>query len=167
MLHDVKTSLFCLISKIVAPLTPTVPLLVVAEAPVKVTLSKSAKGTSPPLDEKSSTIHSALVSQRLALWLLKVCETDFPVDWFWMTAVPPVLLLAVTVILIVSPALIYVDVSMLSLSAMYSYVEQGGLFLSFTYRDPTEVIRVVGIPFVLHRLVLATGSLHSKVVAYQ
>lgn len=51
---------------------------VVAEAPVKVTVPKSAKGTRELPDEKSSTIHSALSSWRAALCFVKVCVTVVP-----------------------------------------------------------------------------------------
>ena len=91
---------------VVAPLTPTVPESVLAEAPVKVTVPKSAKPTRLPFCSKSSTIHSALVSQREAGVdpLLKVCETFWPLVVFSMTAVPPVRLDAVTVTVMESPA---------------------------------------------------------------
>ena len=56
--------LLCSISMIVAPVTPTVVPLFTAEAPVNVTVPKFANETRDPLDSKSSTIHSALYSQR-------------------------------------------------------------------------------------------------------
>lgn len=89
----VNTVLLCLISIMVAPVTPTEPELVFAEQPVNSTEPKSAKLTKSPPDSKSSTIHSALYSQRdpSLPWLLKVCVTDLPVVLFSMTAVPPVL----------------------------------------------------------------------------
>ena len=90
----------------VAPLTPTeLPPLVTA-APVKVTVPKLAKGTKLFPDEKSSTIHSALVSQSVP-WVppeAKVWLTDLPVERLWMVAVPEFLVVAVTVIWIRSPA---------------------------------------------------------------
>lgn len=94
----------------VAPVTPTVVPLLTAEAEVKVTVPKSANGTSEQESDevhssKSSTIHSALYSQREpSATLLKVSDTVVPVVKFSMTAEPPVLELAVTVILIESPA---------------------------------------------------------------
>ena len=94
------------ISMIVAPVTPTLLPLFVAEAAVKVTVPKSAKLTRDPPDSKSSTIHSALYSQRdpkLAS-LLKVWVTVFPLVLLTILAVPPVLLLAVTVTVMESPA---------------------------------------------------------------
>ena len=86
-----------------APEGPTDPLLVPAFAPVKVTLPKLAKGTRPSLDEKSSTIHSALYSQSDG-WPENVCETVWPFEWFVIVAVPPVLDVAVTVTVTLSPA---------------------------------------------------------------
>lgn len=70
----------CSISIISAPVTPTVEPLLTAEAPVKATVPKLANETREPPDSKSSTIHSALYSQReprLAS-LEKVWVTDFP-----------------------------------------------------------------------------------------
>ncbi len=72
---SVMTWLFCSMSKMDAPGGPTVePLLVVADAPVNVTVPKFAKGTREPPESKSSTIHSAFVSQR-AGWSENVFET--------------------------------------------------------------------------------------------
>lgn len=108
--QEVKTLLFCSISIMVAPVTPTVVPLLTAEAEVKVTVPKSANGTSEQSVEeehssKSSTIHSALYSQREpSETLLKSSVTVVPVVKFSMTAEPPVLEVAVTVILIESPA---------------------------------------------------------------
>ena len=101
---EVKTLLPCLMSMMVAPLGPVVPDLVVASAFEKVTVPKLAKGTRPPPDEKSSTIHSASNSQSDGC-PENECETDFPVDLFVTVAVPPVLEDAVTVTVTVSPAL--------------------------------------------------------------
>lgn len=95
---------------IVAPDGPTVVPLLTAEAPVKVTVPKSAKGTSSQSpeeehSEKSSTIHSALYSHKEPSDTpLKVCVTVVPVVKFSMTALPEVLEVAVTVIWIESPA---------------------------------------------------------------
>lgn len=95
---------------IVAPEGPTVLPLFTAEASVKVTVPKSAKGTSSQSpeeehSEKSSTIHSALYSHREPSDTpLKVCVTVVPVVRFSMTALPEVLEVAVTVIWIESPA---------------------------------------------------------------
>lgn len=69
----------------------------VAEAPVKVTVPKSAKGTSALPDEKSSTIHSALSSWRALLCEVNVWVTVVPLDTFWTVAVPAVVEVAVTV----------------------------------------------------------------------
>src|ERR1700753_1366152 len=91
-------------SMIVAPDTPTLPLEVVAEAPLKVTVQKLANGTRELPDSKSSTIHSALVSQSLLDSPLKVWVTVLPVETFSMTAEPAPVLDAVTVILMVFPA---------------------------------------------------------------
>jgi hypothetical protein len=120
--HEVYTVLPCLISRIWDPETPTVPLEVVTDEPVNATVPKFARGTKPPPDEKSSTIHSALVwhslhhhvsnhplqnissHTRVNAYLLvspeKVLVTVFPVVRFWMTALPALVLVAVTVILI-------------------------------------------------------------------
>lgn len=108
--QEVKISLFCSMSMIVAPDGPTAVPLLVAEAPVKVTVPKSAKGTSEQSpeevhSEKSSTIHSALYSHNEpSVTPLKECVTVVPVVKFSMTALPPVLEVAVTVIWIESPA---------------------------------------------------------------
>lgn len=102
-------------SMIVAPVVPTVPELPVAEHPVylksalkviignkedltKVTVPKSAKVTRELPSSKSSTIHSALYSHKSpSTPPEKVCVTVVPVDTFSMTAVPAVVLVAVTV----------------------------------------------------------------------
>lgn len=108
--QEVRISLFCSISMIVAPDTPTVLPLFTAEASVKVTVPKSAKGTSSQSpeeehSEKSSTIHSALYSHsEPSDSPLKVCVTVVPVVKFSMTALPEVLEVAVTVIWMESPA---------------------------------------------------------------
>lgn len=77
----------------VAPETPTEPLEVVAEAPVNATEPKSAKVTRALFSSKSSTIHSALYSQRepSEASLEKVCVTVLPVETFLMVATPAVL----------------------------------------------------------------------------
>ena len=86
-----------------APDGPTVvPLTVPAAAPVNVTLPKSAKGTSPSVVLKSSTIHSASYSHRAGC-PEKLCEIVWPVDSFVIAAVPPVVEEAVTVTVTVSP----------------------------------------------------------------
>jgi hypothetical protein len=130
--HEVYTVLPCLISRICDPETPVVPLEVVTEEPVKVTVPKFAKGTKLFPDEKSSTIHSALVwhslhhhvsdyrlkgassynrvGSYLLVWPEKVLVTVFPVVKFWMTALPALVLVAVTVILIWSPGLTVIPV---------------------------------------------------------
>ena len=101
---EVRTVLLCSMSMIVAPDGPTdVPAVVVADAPVKVTVPKLAKGTSEEPSSKSSTIHSALYSQSEG-WPEKVCETVLPLLLFVIVAVPPVLDVAVTVTVTESPA---------------------------------------------------------------
>tara|TARA_R110002060_G_scaffold22072_5_gene29951 strand:- start:3306 stop:3662 length:357 start_codon:yes stop_codon:yes gene_type:complete len=107
---------------IVAPVTPTLVPLFTADAPLKVTVPKLANETREPPDSKSSTIHSALYSQSepREASLLKVWVTDVPVGYvslvdsdlksdgplvtFLTIAVPAVLLVAVTVTVITSPA---------------------------------------------------------------
>lgn len=104
--QSVRTVVSCLISIILAPVTPTVFPLCTAEAPVNVTVPKLAKVTWDPPESKSSMIHSALVSQsvpKLAS-LLKLWVTVFPVEVFLIIAVPPVLEVAVTVTVTTSPA---------------------------------------------------------------
>lgn len=100
----VRTLPFCSMSMMVAPDGPTVPEEPVAEAPVKVTSPKSAKGTSELPSEKSSTIHSALSSCRAADWPVNVWVTVVPLETFLTTAVPAVVEVAVTVTVMVSPA---------------------------------------------------------------
>ena len=100
----VRISPSCSMSMSVASPGPSVPEEVVAVASVKVTVPKSAKSTREPPEEKSSTIHSALSSSRALLWPLKVWVTVSPVLTFSITAVPPVVEVAVTVAVIVSPA---------------------------------------------------------------
>ena len=101
--QDVRTLLLCSMSMIVAPDGPTEPEDEVADAPVKVTVPKLAKGTRPPFDSKSSTIHSASYSQSEG-WPEKVCVTVVPFELFLMVAVPPVLEVAFTVVVTESPA---------------------------------------------------------------
>ena len=120
--QSVKIVLLCSISMIVAPVTPTLVPLFTADAPLKVTVPKLANETREPPDSKSSTIHSALYSQSepREASLLKVWVTDVPVGYvslvdsdlksdeplvtFLTIAVPAVLLVAVTVTVITSPA---------------------------------------------------------------
>jgi len=74
-------------SMICAPDRPTDPEAVEAEAPVKVTVPKLTSGTRAPFCSKSSTIHSALVSQREPLVCdVKVCETDLFLVTFLIVA---------------------------------------------------------------------------------
>src|SRR5437879_1378898 len=87
----------------VAPEGVTEEPLLVAAAPVKVTVPKSAKGTREPLDSKSSTIHSALYSHSWFDSPLKEWVTVLPVETFSTVAVPADLLDAVTVILMTFP----------------------------------------------------------------
>jgi hypothetical protein len=101
---DVRIFPLCSMSSIVPELGPSVlPVLVVATAPVKVTDLKLAKGTRDPFSSKSSTIHSAF-SRHKALVLVRDLVTVLPVLTFEMTAVPALVVLAVTVILITLPA---------------------------------------------------------------
>jgi hypothetical protein len=100
---EVKTLLFCSMSMMVAPEGPTVPEEVVASAPLKVTDPKLAKGTRLEPSSKSSTIHSAFSWQR-AEEEVSDLVTVLPVETFSITAVPALVLLAVTVSLIVLPA---------------------------------------------------------------
>ena len=100
---EVSTVPLCLMSMRVAPEGPTEPLEVPADAPVNSTVPKLAKGTRELPSSKSSTIHSALYSQSEG-WPENVCETDLPVLTFVIFAVPPVLDVAVTVTVTVSPA---------------------------------------------------------------
>lgn len=100
----VRTSPLCWMSMMVAPEGPCVPEEPEAVAPVKVTEPKSAKGTSEPPDEKSSTIHSAFSSWSALLWLVKVWVTDVPLELFLTTAVPALVEVAVTVTVMLSPA---------------------------------------------------------------
>ena len=95
---------FCWMSMTFAPLGPTLPLPVFADAPVKVTVPKFAKGTRLLPSSKSSTIHSASCSHS-ALLDEMLFETDLPLLLFVMTAVPLVVEDAVTVSVTLSPAL--------------------------------------------------------------
>lgn len=94
-------------SKIVAPAGVTVPELVVAEAPVNSIVPKFAKGTNsqslPSHSSKSSTIHSALVSQSLAVDVT-VLVAEVPLLLFLMVKVPSVVLITVAVTVTESPA---------------------------------------------------------------
>lgn len=93
---EVKTLPFCSISMSVAPAGVTVlPEIVVACAFVNLTVPKSAKGTREFPSSKSSTIHSAFSWQSLDEEV-RDCVTVLPVDTFVMTAVPEVVLDAVT-----------------------------------------------------------------------
>ena len=101
---EVRTLLFCSMSMRVAPDGPTVePETVPADAPVKVTVPKLAKGTRELPSSKSSTIHSAFSWQSDG-WPENVCETVWPVERFSSVAVPEVSDDAVTVTVISSPA---------------------------------------------------------------
>lgn len=107
--HEVRILLFCSISRMVAPLTPTVEPSWMAEQLVNSTVPKSANGTSehelPSHSSKSSMIHSALYSQsEPSVTSEKSCVTVSPVVKFSITADPEVVLVAVTVILISSPS---------------------------------------------------------------
>ena len=95
--------MLCSMSMMVAPDGVVVPEDEVAVASVKVTVPKLAKGTRPPFDSKSSTIHSASYSQSEG-WPEKVWVTVVPFELFLMVAVPPVLEVAFTVVVTESPA---------------------------------------------------------------
>ena len=88
----------------VAPEGPTLPLAVLALAPVKVTVPKLANGTSEEPSSKSSTIHSASCSHSAAVDVSDLV-TDLPFVLFVITAVPFFVLDAVTVSVTESPAL--------------------------------------------------------------
>lgn len=91
-------------SRSVVPDGPiVVPETVVAEAPVKVTVPKFAKGTRLLPSSKSSTIHSAFSKQSAGIDA-NVWVTVLPVVTFSMTAVPDLVVEAVTVSLITLPA---------------------------------------------------------------
>jgi hypothetical protein len=94
----VSTVLLCLMSIMVEPLT-------LGEQPVKVTVPKLANGTREPPDEKSSTIHSALVSHSCADWPVKLCVTVLPLVLLMMVTEPALLLVALAVMVMLSPAL--------------------------------------------------------------
>src|SRR3569833_1178963 len=87
-----------------APLVLTEPPLVPTLQPVKVTVPKLANGTREPFCSKSSTIHSALVSQSCAVWPLNECDTDRPVDRFSILTLPADVDVAVAVMRTESPA---------------------------------------------------------------
>lgn len=101
---EVKILPFCLISRRLAPEGPMFPEDVVASALVKVTVPKLAKGTREPFSSKSSTIHSAFSWQRA--WVeVRDLVTVFPVVLFSMIALPDLVVVAVTVVVMTSPAL--------------------------------------------------------------
>lgn len=103
-----------------------VPDTVTADAPVKVTVPKLANGTSEQLEplelqvSKSSTIHSALNSQSLALDD-KVLVTVVPLLLFLIVRVPAVVLEAAAVRVTESPAENVMPVKSLAKSGKYSY----------------------------------------------
>ena len=88
VLQSVSTELPCLMSRMLALVTPTDDPLLTAAAPVKVTESKFAKVTSAPPDSWSSTIHSASYSQSWFRSLLKLWLTLLPVVRFSRVATP-------------------------------------------------------------------------------
>lgn len=134
----VRTLPFCSMSIRVAPEGPTVPEEPVADAPVKVTVPKSAKGTSELPLSKSSTIHSALSSWSALLWLVKVWVTVVPLELFFTVAVPAVVEVAVTVTVMLSPAEMLIPEK--------SYLQ------TMISLEPPEYwwshLRVVGVPLV-------------------
>jgi hypothetical protein len=91
-------------SIVIAEPGPTEPEPVEADAPVKVTVPQLASGTRPEFSSKSSTIHSASCSQSADDEVIDL-ETDCPFELFLITAVPEVVVLAVTVSVTESPAL--------------------------------------------------------------
>lgn len=106
--QSVRTVPLWVISMIVASEGVTVAPFWTALTSVKVTVPKSAKGTRVQVvvvhSEKSSTIHSASYSQsEPSDTSVKVSDTVSPVVRFSMTALPEVLLVAVTVIVMESP----------------------------------------------------------------
>ena len=100
----VSTLLLCSMSIVFAPLGPVLPLAVFALAPVNVTVPKLANGTRLLPSSKSSTIHSASCSHRAELDV-RVLVTVSPLETFSTVAVPLVVLEALTVTVMVSPAL--------------------------------------------------------------
>lgn len=101
---DVRTVLPCLMSMRVAPDGPTdEPEDVFADAPVNVTVPKFANGTSDEPSSKSSTIHSAFSSHSAAVDVIDFV-TVLPFVLFVMTAVPDLVVAAVTVTVTESPA---------------------------------------------------------------
>jgi hypothetical protein len=107
---------------------PTVPPFWVAVAAEKVTLPKLAKGArlSAPLllmRLKSSTIHSALTSQRGYGWRVQVWVTLWPVDWFSITALPVVVLVTAIVTLMTFPALTEKPLKSVEGASSHSYQE--------------------------------------------
>lgn len=99
----VNITAFCLISSIVAPAGVTTPAEPAAAQLVKATVPKFANGTRPLDVEKSSTIHSALTLERAGC-AEKVWLTLVPRDTFLTVATPPVVDVATTEIVTVSPA---------------------------------------------------------------
>lgn len=109
--EQLVSTLSCSISMIVAPLGVTVDPLLTAVASVKVTVPKSANGTSeqelPVHSSKSSTIHSAFSSQSdPSVTSVNVSVTVVPVVRFSIVAEPLVVLVATTVRRIESPSAI-------------------------------------------------------------
>lgn len=124
-----------------APVTPTVVPLLTALAPVNVTVPKLAKATCDPPDSKSSTIHSALYSQRepREASLEKVWVTVFPVVLFVIFAVPPVLEEAVTVTVTLLPAGLLVSWRLKGEGERREFTCKG---------DAAEVVGVVWVPLI-------------------
>ena len=85
-----------------APEGPVEPEDVFAEASENVTVPKLAKGTMESPSSKSSTIHSASCSQSAEEDEMDL-DTLWPLELFVMTAVPLVVLDAVTVSVTLSP----------------------------------------------------------------
>ena len=101
---EVRVLPLCWMSMRTAPEGPTELDDVLATAPEKVTVPKLAKGTSDEPSSKSSTIHSASCSQSAELEVIDL-ETVLPLVLFVITAVPALVLVAVTVRVTESPAL--------------------------------------------------------------
>lgn len=95
-------------SRMLASAAVTVAPLIVAVAAVNSTVPKLPKGTKeqelPVHSSKSSTIHSASYSHNLSLSPENFLVTVVPLVTFSIVALPAEVLVAVTVILIESPA---------------------------------------------------------------
>jgi len=106
--QSVRTLRLCSMSRMEDEPAVTLEPPIVAVALVNSMLPKSPNGTKlhelPVHSSKSSTIHSASCSQSSSTSRVKVLETDLPVVKLSIVALPALLLVAVTVILIESPS---------------------------------------------------------------